>query len=226
MIVGEKIENINRGGDMAKNSEVFDVFEEIRLQDSKMSVTDNRRFSFSVPAESGGYNSSTVDGFDFISEYDPLYDSNGDDGYTASFYIGGGSSTEETYEDKMAEIEEEDPEIDSIGVVKLNLADPISKLVNAGRTDKKFKIPSTKVKDARQIWIAADIGDIASYNEIETKLLKWAEKAAELRVDKGRGHGLIITWKSASGCECTAKWYSFIRWILCASLSGAEGGAS
>ena len=215
---------------MAKNTtafNAFDVFDELRLQDSKMSVADNRRFSFSIPAESGGYNSSTVDGFDFISEYDSLYDSNGDDGYTAAFYIGE-SKAEETYEDKMPDMDAYllEPEEDSIGVVKLNLADPISKLVNAGRTDKKFKIPSTKVKDARQIWIAADISEVASYNEIETKLLKWAEKAAELRVDKGRGHGLIITWKSASGCSCTAKWYSFVRWILCACLSGDEGGAS
>ncbi len=214
---------------MAKISDVVDVFEEIRLQDSKMSLSDNRRFSFSVPAESGGYDSSTVDGFDFITDYDPLYDSNGDDGYTASFYIGGEASIEETYEDKMPDMEallEPDDEIDSVGVIKLNLADPISKLVNAGRTDKKFKIPSMKVKDARQIWIAADISEVASYNEIETKLLKWAEKSAELRVDKGRGHGLIITWKSASGCSCTAKWYSFVRWILCASLSGDEGGGA
>jgi hypothetical protein len=202
---------------MAKSFHAFDVFEEIRLQDSKMSVGDNRRFSFSVPAESCGYDSSTVDGFDFITEYDSLYDSNGDDGYSSKFYIGG---EVETYEDKMPEMEPIlEPEDDSIGVIKLNLADPISKLVSASRTDKKFKIPSIGVRDARQIWIAADISDVASYNEIETKLLKWAEKGAELRADKGRGHGLIITWKSASGCACTAKWYSFIRWILCASLT-------
>jgi hypothetical protein len=217
---------------MAKNSEVFDVFDELRLQDSKMSVADNRRFSFSIPASASGGasavydSSSTVDGFDFMPDYDPLYDSNGDDGYTTEFYIGE-SKAEETYEDKMPDMDAYlEPEEDSIGVVKLNLADPISKLVSSSRTDKKFKIPSMKVKDARQIWIAADISDVASYNEIETKLLRWAEKNAEVRLDNGRGHGLIITWKSASGCSCTAKWYSFVRWILCASLSGAEGGAS
>jgi hypothetical protein len=139
-----------------------------------------------------------------------LYD--GDDGYTAEYYIG-----EEYLERLEAEVEEEEKEEQAmeVGVVKMNLADPISKLVSAGRSDKKFKIPSLKVKDARHIWISADIEDVASYNEIETKLLKWAGTNAELRL----GHGLIITWKSASGCSCTAKWYSFVRWILCASIA-------
>jgi hypothetical protein len=196
-------------------SEVGDIFEELRTIDSKMAASDGRRFSFSVPP--GDYESSTVDGFDFISSYDksydPLYDSNGDDGYTAEYYIG-----EDSLERLEAEVKEEEEREMEVGVVKMDLADPISKLVSAGRADKKFKIPSLKVKDAQQIWISADIGDIASYNEIETKLLKWAEKCAEIRCEK-KGHGLIITWKSASGCVCTAKWYSFIRWILCASLT-------
>jgi hypothetical protein len=190
--------------------EYMDIFEELRAKDSKMAASDNRRFSFSIPTDtSGGYDSSTVDGFDFISSYDssydPLYD--GDDGYTSEYYIG----------DAQLELLESEPESED-NIVKLDLADPISKLVSAGRADKKFKIPSPKVKDARQIWISADIGDIASYNEIETKLLKWAEKFAEIKTER-KGHGVIITWKSASGCVCTAKWYSFVRWILCASLT-------
>lgn len=194
----------------------MDVFEELRINDSKMATSDSRRFSFSVPADtSGGYDSSTIDGFDFIStdysSYDPLYD--GDDGYTAEYYVG-----EDSLERLEVEAEEEEAATMEVGVVKMDLADPISKLVSAGRNNKKFTIPSLKVKDARQIWISANIEDVASYNEIETKLLKWAEKNAEICCDK-KGHGLIITWKSASGCVCTAKWYSFVRWILCASLT-------
>jgi hypothetical protein len=176
-----------------------DVFEEIYVNDSKMAATDSRRFSFSVPAES----------------YDPLYDDDGhgeDGGYTTEFYVG-----EDTLERLEVEAEAEERAME-IGVVKIDLADPISKLVSAGRNDNKFKIPSLKVKDARHIWVSANIGDIASYNEIETKLLKWAENNAEIRTEQ-KGHGLIITWKSASGCVCTAKWYSFVRWILCASLT-------
>ena len=196
----------------------MDVFEELRVNDSKMATSDSRRFSFSVPADtSGGYDSSTVDGFDFIStnysSYDPLYD--GDDGYTAEYYIG---------EDSLERLEieaEEEARVMEVGVVKMDLADPISKLVSAGMDNKKFTIPSLKVKDARQIWISADIADVASYNEIETKLLKWAGKNAEIRTEQNKRseHGLIITWKSVSGCSCTAKWYSFVRWILCASLT-------
>lgn len=187
----------------------MDIFEELRANDSKMAATDSRRFSFSVPTDVSS--SSTVDGFDFISSYDssydPLYD--GDDGYTAEYYIG---------EAQLEILEPEQEQEQEDNIVKLDLADPISKLVSAGRADKKFKIPSIKVKDARYIWISADIDDVASYNEIETKLLKWAEKYAEIKIER-KGYGLIITWKSVSGCVCTAKWYSFVRWILCASLT-------
>ena len=132
------------------------------------------------------------------NDFDPLYDGE--------------------YVDMVAEAEHElATEADCI--VRTDLVDPISKLVAAGRTDKKFKAPPASARDARRIWLAAHIPDPASYNEVESCLLRWVQEQPATTIKKGK---LVVSWVSETGVKYTTVWLSFVRWMLCASLVGSK----
>lgn len=81
----------------------------------------------------------------------------------------------------------------------------------------KYKIPTDKAKDAREIWLQAKIGDEEIAYNIELKLICWAFDFAIANVS----HNKItkITWITSSGCKCDSTWKAFLNWILCASTS-------
>lgn len=128
-------------------------------------------------------------------DFDPLYDG-------------------EYYVDMVAEAEQE-MAAEAGCIVRTDMADPISKLVAAGRADKKFKVPPASAHDARRIWLAAGIPDPASYNEVESCLLRWVQNQAGTTTQKGK---LVVSWVSETGVKYTTQWLSFVRWMLCASL--------
>lgn len=135
----------------------------------------------------------------YSNDFDPFYDG-------------------EYYVDMVAEAEQElATEVDCI--VRTDMADPISKLVAAGRADKKFKAPPISARDARHIWLAAHIPDPASYNEVESCLLRWVQDQPGTSIQKGK---LVVSWMSETGVKYTTQWLSFVRWMLCASLSGSK----
>lgn len=152
-------------------------------------MIDNRRFSFSIPV------------------FDPLYDGDGSTEEDSVFGCFGKFDEEMEAETKAAE--------DNC-IVKLDLADPISKLVHAGRDKCQFAIPPKSAIDARVIWESAGISACASYNEIDAKLLRWAIRESKFEIVKGQ---TVVKWKTHGGCTCSCGWTSFVRWILCASLT-------
>jgi hypothetical protein len=85
-------------------------------------------------------------------------------------------------------------------------------------TDTKiYKIPSKKSKDARKIWRYAKINNVAQINEIESKLLDWAFTYANLKITNKKIEAIL--WKTHSGCLCSSKWSTFVKWIICATLT-------
>lgn len=204
----------------------YDVFEELRQYDlSRAKMADTRRFSFSVPAD-----------FTNNPNFDPLYDGCGQcgecpdclDGAT-TFTLEGYAETylreyEGEYTDYLAGIDRRSSRSSRSSCIEHILRpgtdDPITKFISKGADIKQFKIPSTKIKDARCVWLDAGLEDKASFNDIEDKLLIWTTKFAESDVNED-GNIIRITWITESGCKCVSSWYNFIRWILCACLSDA-----
>jgi len=192
----------------------MDVFEEI-LQYDLYKMTDVRRFSFSVPADLVGK-----------SNFDPLYDGCGYCGECADCLE---DSSAFILKDDIAEynntLSTEDVEdiMSPPSYTTIVASDPISKMIAEGNYNTQFKIPPYGAKDARCIWLDADLDDIEPFKEIEMKLYTWASKFAEL---ESKGGETYITWKTVSNCKCVSTWHNFLRWILCACLSGTSGGAS
>lgn len=206
---------------MAK--EEYDVFEEIRQYDlSKAKMADTRRFSFSVPAD-------VIEN----TEYDPLYDGCSNcgecpeclDGATtfilegyADNYIKNSADGYDKYSGEYMSDNLSTLSNTSNSLLKPNTNDPITQFISKGYDIKQFKIPSTKAKDARAIWIESGLDSVASFNDIQNNLLRWSTTFAEIdyndNINKTR-----ITWKTESGCNCVSTWYNFIRWIICASIS-------
>ena len=80
-----------------------------------------------------------------------------------------------------------------------------------------YKRPPRKSFDARKIWRQAHIPRNAHIQDIEYLLLDWAFTYARLEIqDKQIKY---IFWRSQSNCLCQATWRSFLRWIICSTLS-------
>jgi hypothetical protein len=95
---------------------------------------------------------------------------------------------------------------------------PKEELLIFSKNDMKiYKIPSEKAKDARKVWVGANINDFAHITEIESKLLDWAFTNANLKISNKQIDAIL--WKTESGCFCSSKWRTFVKWIVCASLS-------
>jgi hypothetical protein len=80
-----------------------------------------------------------------------------------------------------------------------------------------YKIPPRRAHDARKIWRYAKISKVAQIREIESKLLDWAFTYANLKIIDNKIHAII--WRTFSGCLCSSKWGTFVKWIICASVS-------
>lgn len=191
-----------------------DVFEEIRQYDLSKMATD-RRFSFSVPADLVGK-----------SAYDPLYDGGGGDcgkcgecvdclDGASAFILKGDIADYENILTTEEVVENPTPQPTFIS----EASDPISKMIAEGNYNTRFKIPPYGARDARCIWLDADLDDIATFKDIEEKLYNWAIRFAELESKRDETY---ITWKTMSDCKCVSTWHNFVRWILCACLSGAS----
>ena len=90
-------------------------------------------------------------------------------------------------------------------------------LISSINDNHVYKRPSKKSAEARKIWRYAKIPSIATIYEIEYKLLDWAFTYASLEiVDKKI---VKVTWRSPNNCVCSSKWSTFIRWMICATLS-------
>jgi hypothetical protein len=95
---------------------------------------------------------------------------------------------------------------------------PIEFLLTFPDTDKTlYKIPPRKAQDARKIWRYAKISKTAQIRQIELKLLDWAFTYANLKIFDNKIQAII--WKTHSGCLCSSKWSTFVKWIICASLA-------
>lgn len=94
---------------------------------------------------------------------------------------------------------------------------PKSQLIINSKMDISFyKIPINRRSDPYRIWNEAGIPELETLYRIETSLLDWANKFAELKISDGKI--TKIKWKSNSGYEVNSSWPAFIKWILCASL--------
>jgi hypothetical protein len=95
---------------------------------------------------------------------------------------------------------------------------PIEFLLTFPDTDKTlYKIPPRKAQDARKIWRYAKISKVAQIRQIELKLLDWAFTYANLKIIDNKIQAII--WRTHSGCLCSSKWTTFVKWIICASLA-------
>ena len=95
---------------------------------------------------------------------------------------------------------------------------PIEFLLVFPDTDKTlYKIPPKKAQDARKIWRYAKISKVAYVREIELKLLDWAFTYANLKITENKIQAII--WRTKSGCLCSSKWATFVKWMICASLA-------
>ena len=95
---------------------------------------------------------------------------------------------------------------------------PIEHLLEFSNTDNtQYKIPPRMAYDARKIWRYAKISKIAQIREIEPKLLDWAFTYANLKITNNKIQNII--WKTHSKCICSSKWTTFVKWMLCASIS-------
>jgi hypothetical protein len=102
--------------------------------------------------------------------------------------------------------------------IKDSITFPIESLLTFPDTDKTlYKIPPRKAYDARKIWRYAKISQVAQIRQIELKLLDWAFTYANLKITDNKIEAII--WRTQSGCLCSSKWTTFIKWILCASLT-------
>lgn len=81
-----------------------------------------------------------------------------------------------------------------------------------------YKMPTNTRSDAYKIWNDAGIFQLDTLHNIESSLLSWADKSAELEILDGKI--VKIKWKSGSGYVCESSWSAFVKWILCASTSG------
>jgi hypothetical protein len=81
----------------------------------------------------------------------------------------------------------------------------------------KYKIPTEKANDVREIWMQAKIAEEETAYNIEIKLICWAFDFAIANVDKRKI--TKITWITSSGCKCDSTWKAFLNWIICASTS-------
>ncbi len=89
------------------------------------------------------------------------------------------------------------------------------KLISSTDDTIRYMIPSKNANDARRIWKRARIPYYSNATEIETRLISWAFKHAQIKVvdDTIR----TISWLTHSNCICTSTWSAFIKWMLCAS---------
>ena len=97
-------------------------------------------------------------------------------------------------------------------------------LTCGGNAGQMYTRPPKTSQDARTIWKQARLPKAAALITIETALLDWAVMYAILEIqDKKIGS---IIWRPESGTVCRGKWEAFLRWILCAAMSGdsAAGG--
>jgi hypothetical protein len=84
----------------------------------------------------------------------------------------------------------------------------------------EYIIPSKSAYDARRIWKRARIPHYSIVRDIETKLVNWAFKYAQLKIVDNKIQ--MISWITHSKCICSSTWSAFIKWMLCACLSDTD----
>lgn len=193
--------------DYFNDNQYQDVFEELD------SIRDNetRRLSFSIPDDSKKLQSASVQPSappsspevpSLTSGLSILLPEENDDVFFSL--------------DNFNDIIESNPP--SPNPIQDSINFPKESLLVFSNTDKTvYKMPSRKAYDARKIWRYAKISSISQIREIEIKLLDWAFTYANLKIINNKIESII--WKTHSGCFCSSKWVTFIKWILCASHS-------
>jgi hypothetical protein len=168
------------------NSDVFD-----QLEDTIQFNTKSRRFSLSID---DGYNTDYDEEIAFLT-----------------------NTPSTTPEFEVAQLDNSlcyDPDLVED---KLIQDIPKSQLLISSKTDISFhKIPKNKGCAAYKIWNEAGIPELETLHRIESSLLDWADKSAELEISDGKI--TKIKWKSCSGYDFQSSWTAFIKWILCASM--------
>jgi hypothetical protein len=94
------------------------------------------------------------------------------------------------------------------------------KLISAANDMLRYTIPSKDAYDARRIWKRARIPHYSNVRDIETRLISWAFKHAQIKVVDDTI--TKISWLTHSNCICTSTWSAFIKWMLCASSSDSN----
>jgi hypothetical protein len=189
------------------SSEYCDIFEELELvRNDEL----NRRLSFSIPEDNKKLTPKPV------PPTPPSTPENKE--FTPRITI---SIPEETDDiifslDGFSDVIESNPP--SPQSIQTSIDFPKEELLIFLNTDTKiYKIPSRKSKDARKIWRYAKINNVAQINEIESKLLDWAFTYANLKITNKKIEAIL--WRTHSGCLCSSKWSTFVKWIICATLT-------